>query len=43
MLASLFDFLVDVISSFVQWLLDLLLYVPRVVFSEVMQGLREKR
>lgn len=39
MLASLFDFLVDVISSFVQWLLDLLLYVPRVVFSEVMQGL----
>jgi len=38
LLQSLFDFIVDLVNQLGQWSLDLLLYVPRVLFAELMQG-----
>lgn len=39
LLQSIFDFLVKTIDTVSQWVLNLLLYVPRMLFSELMTGL----
>lgn len=38
LLSSLFEFLAGLVEKAAQWVLDLLLYVPRLLFGELCQG-----